>query len=224
MTAGPRVVDRVKIDPNTLELKFHVIADKAPVGICGSGLIDLTAELFTSGMIDIRGKFKPSVCRERLFEKDGLRYLTVVPESMSGTGSVLAISQADIDSLIRSKAAMFTILETVTNTVGIPFSELSSFYVAGAFGSLINPESAITIGMMPDIPLERYKSLGNSSLEGATLILFGEEHLHRIDAIRDNVTYLELNVNQDFMNRFSAAKFIPHTDPSLFPGIKEGSS
>jgi len=127
-----------------------------------------------------------------------------------------------MDSLIRSKAAMYTILETITTSVGMTLKDLKRFYVAGTFGSFIDPRSAITIGMLPDLPAESYKSLGNSSLGGATLALTSADGLEEMDRIRDRITYLELNVNQEFMNRFSAAKFLPHTDPSLFPSVKVG--
>jgi uncharacterized 2Fe-2S/4Fe-4S cluster protein (DUF4445 family) len=141
----------------------------------------------------------------------------VVPADKSATGSDLTISQADLDSLIRSKAAMYTILETITTSVGITLKDLSSFFVGGTFGSFIDPRAAIAIGMLPDLPLESYKPLGNSSLGGAALALTSVDFLKEIDGIRDRITYLELNVNQEFMNRFSAAKFLPHTDASLFP-------
>jgi uncharacterized 2Fe-2S/4Fe-4S cluster protein (DUF4445 family) len=151
---------------------------------------------------------------------DGIANLVVVPAADSATGADLTISQADLDSLIRSKAAMYTILRTITASVGVALKDLEAFYVAGTFGSFINPASAITIGMLPDLPMERYKPLGNSSLGGAALALTSENCLDTIDAIRDRITYLELNVNQEFMNRFSAAKFLPHTDPTRFPSIK----
>jgi uncharacterized 2Fe-2S/4Fe-4S cluster protein (DUF4445 family) len=219
MTAGPGVIDKVAVDTHTRNFDIHTIEDKTPRGICGSGLIDLAAHLFLSGMIDIRGKFVPSVCGSRLKEKDGVPYLAVVPAKESATGEDLVISQIDLDSLIRSKAAMFTILETITMSVGMDLQELSTFYVAGTFGSFINPKSAISIGMIPDLPLDAYKPLGNSSLGGASQILISPERLEEIDAIRDRITYLELNVNQEFMNRFSAAKFLPHTNTSLFPSV-----
>ena len=143
-----------------------------------------------------------------------------MPAEHSATGSDLTVSQVDLDSLIRSKAAMYTILETITASVGITPQELDLFYVAGTFGSLIDPQSAIAIGMLPDLPLERYRPLGNSSLGGAALPLQSAKYLAEIDRIRDRITYLELNVNQDFMNRFSAAKFLPHTNTKLFPSVK----
>ena len=146
-------------------------------------------------------------------------HLIVVPKSRSATGNNLSISQADLDSLVRSKAAMYTILETITASVGISLRDIGDFFVAGTFGAYIRPESAIGIGMLPDLPRETYQSIGNSSLAGATKVLTGNAEMAEIDLIRNRITYMELNVNQDFMNRFSAAKFIPHTDKTLFPSF-----
>jgi len=224
MTAGPGVIDKIVINPDTREFDIHTIEEKPPRGICGSGVIDLAAQLYLGGMIDIRGKFRPSNCGNRLKEIDGLLHLTVVPADQSGTGSDLTISQADVDSLIRSKAAMYTILETITMSVGVTLRDLKRFYVAGTFGAFIDPRSAITIGMLPDLPIESYQPLGNSSLQGAALALTSPDCLAEIDRIRDRITYLELNVNQEFMNRFSAAKFLPHTNHSLFPSVRTQTS
>jgi uncharacterized 2Fe-2S/4Fe-4S cluster protein (DUF4445 family) len=220
MTAGPGVIDQISLETDTLEFRIHTIGDLPPKGICGSGVIDLAAKLFQAGMIDVRGKLVPTVCGSRIKKINGLLHLVVVPAERSDTGSDLTISQADLDSLIRSKAAMYTILETITASVGIAPQDLESFYVAGTFGSFINPGSAIAIGMLPDLPLDRYKPLGNSSLGGAALVLQSDKYHDEIDQIRDRITYLELNVNQDFMNRFSAAKFLPHTNKKLFPSVK----
>ena len=220
MTAGPGVIDQIKVDAKTLAFDIHTIDNLPPAGICGSGVIDLAAQLFLCGMIDSRGQLVPAVCGPKLKQIDGLLHLVIVPAEKSATGSDLTISQADLDSLMRSKAAMYTILETITGSVGIAPHELASFYVAGTFGSFINPESAISIGMLPDLPRNRFKSLGNSSLGGATLALESDTYHAQINQIRERITYLELNVNQDFMNRFSAAKFLPHTNTSLFPSVK----
>ncbi len=220
MMAGPGVIDKVRIDPQSRRIEVRTIGNRPPVGICGSGLIDLAAQLFVAGMIDIRGKFRPEACGRLLTVEQGLARLTVVPAAESGTGRDLTISQADLDSLIRSKAAMYTILETITATVAMDLNRLERFYVAGTFGSFIDPRSAITIGMLPDLPLDSYHALGNSSLGGATLALLSRAVPGTVTRIRDRITYLELNVNQDFMNRFSAAKFIPHTDLSRFPSVK----
>jgi uncharacterized 2Fe-2S/4Fe-4S cluster protein (DUF4445 family) len=219
-TAGPGVIDRIAIDPDSLKFTIHTIDDQPPRGICGSGVIDLAAALFRSGMIDIRGKLLPEHCGDRFQLKDGLGQLTLVPADLSATGEDLGVTQADLDSLVRSKAAMYTILETITGSVGMQQQDLETFFVAGTFGAYIDPASAIAIGMIPDLPLQCYRSIGNSSLGGATRMLENHECFDRVDLIRDGITYMELNVNQDFMNRFSAAKFLPHTDISRFPSVR----
>lgn len=220
MNAGPGVIDRIAIDRQTGTFDLHTIDDLPPKGICGSGMIDMMAQLFIAGMVDVRGKFVPSVCKDRLAESDGICRIVLADAEISATGKELSISQVDIDSLIRSKAAMYTILETIARYVGITFADLCAFYIAGTFGSFINPRSAITIGMIPDLADATYQSLGNSSLGGAAMILTDRSTLDEVEQIRDRITYLELNVNQEFMNRFSAAKFLPHTDPSLFPSVR----
>jgi uncharacterized 2Fe-2S/4Fe-4S cluster protein (DUF4445 family) len=115
---------------------------------------------------------------------------------------------------------MYSILQVmVEHTAGMSFQDLEHFYVAGTFGSFIDPGSAISIGMLPDIPMDRFKVLGNSSLEGAALFINNPDLLNEIEIIRQRLTYVELNVNQEFMNIFSGAKFYPHTDRSRFPSV-----
>jgi uncharacterized 2Fe-2S/4Fe-4S cluster protein (DUF4445 family) len=171
-------------------------------------------------MIDLRGKFVLERCGKRLRDMDGSHHFVVVSAEDSATGRDLTLAQTDIDALLRSKAAMFTILTTITNMVNVSMKDIGRFYIAGTFGTYIDPRSAIAIGMVPDLPLERYEPLGNTSLEGATEALVSKRAVKRIREIRDRITYVELNVNQEFMNLFSAARFIPHTDRSLFPSVR----
>jgi uncharacterized 2Fe-2S/4Fe-4S cluster protein (DUF4445 family) len=220
MTAGPGVIDRITIDPSTGRVKIHTIEEKPAVGICGSGMIDLAAGLFLSGMVDIRGKFSQKVCGEKFREIEGIPSFILVDKKDSGTGRDISLSQVDLNSLTSSKAAMYTILEVIVkNTAGLEFEDLGKFYVAGTFGSFINPLSAISIGMLPDIDLSKFKVLGNSSLGGACLLLKDPSVFDRIMEIRRSITYIELNVNQEFMNMFSGAKFYPHTDRARFPSV-----
>jgi uncharacterized 2Fe-2S/4Fe-4S cluster protein (DUF4445 family) len=219
--ACPGAIDRVVIDPQTRRFELHTIEDQPPVGICGSGVIDLAAQLFLAGMIDIRGQLVPEACDGRLVAGPHGQTLEIAPPPAGIDQTGLAVGQAEFDSLIRSKAAMYTILETITSAVGLKPAELETFFVAGTFGAFIDPDSAITIGMLPDLPRKSYRPLGNSSLEGAKRLLSDPAALSQIDAIRDGITYMELNVNQDFMNRFSAAKFLPHTNIDLFPSVRE---
>ena len=221
MTAKPGVIDRVRVDRSTKDLILHTIGEEAPVGICGSGMIDLAASLFTSGRIDIRGKLVPEACGQRLTDEDGIPAFELVAGADSGTGRPIRLSQLDLNSLTSAKAAMYTILEViVSQTAGLSFSDLEQFYVAGTFGSFINPDSAITIGMLPDIPTDRFQVLGNTSLKGAEQLLTETAAFDRVMAVRDTITYIELNVNQGFMNLFSGAKFYPHTDTSRFPSVR----
>jgi uncharacterized 2Fe-2S/4Fe-4S cluster protein (DUF4445 family) len=224
---GPDILARIHFaaQPEGLEKLNALIIDglnAAILNLCKDNQLEPQNiyALSVAGMLDVRGRFVPAICGSRLKEIDGMLHLVVVSADQAATNADLTISQADVDSLIRSKAAMYTILETITASVGISFEKLETFYVAGTFGSFINPRSAISIGMLPDLPLERYKPLGNSCLGGAALALTSDKYLDEIDDIRNRITYLELNVNQEFMNRFSAARFLPHTDPTRFPSVK----
>jgi len=220
MMAGPGAIDKVIIDGATGEVRVRTIQDVRPVGICGSGLIDLAAQLFLAGMIDVQGKFIAGKCGKKLKEIEGILNFIVVSSEASATGFDLTLAQTDIDSLLRSKAAMFTILSTVTSMVNVSLKDIANFFVAGTFGAYIDPRSAITLGMLPDLPPETYKPLGNTSLAGATKVLLSRKAKAKAYEIRDKITYVELNVNQEFMNLFSAARFIPHTDPTLFPSVR----
>jgi uncharacterized 2Fe-2S/4Fe-4S cluster protein (DUF4445 family) len=220
MTAGDGVIDRVWIESESKRLEFHVLGGGKPRGICGSGLIDLAACLFRSGRIDLRGRLVPDACADAYEMLEGVAHLVLVPAAESASGRDLTIGQHSLTSLKKAKAAMFTILETLTASVGTVLEDVSVFFVAGTFGSVIDPESAVTIGMLPDIPRLRFQVLGNSSLGGATRLMLNASLIDDVHAIRKRVTYLELNVNQDFMNRFSGAQFFPHTDPSRFPSVR----
>ncbi len=220
MTAGPGVIDQVTIDPLTRQVEIHTIDGKKPLGICGSGMIDLASGLFLSGMMDIQGKLIPQACGDRFTEMEGIGSFVLVDPESSGTGQKICLSQVDLNSLTSSKAAMYTILEVIVKkTAGLEFEDLETFYVAGTFGSFIKPASAISIGMLPDIDPSRFKVLGNSSLGGAALVLKDPDAFARVMEIQKRITYMELNVNQEFMNLFSGAKFFPHTDRSRFPSV-----
>ena len=220
MTAAPGVIDSVEIDPESGHFSLHVLGGGKPHGICGSGLLDLAGQLFLKGMLDSRGKLRPDKCAHRYWQQDGVGHLLLVSAQDSGSGESLSISQVELDSLVRSKAAMYAILETAAASVGLSLQEVEKFYVGGTFGTYIRPESAIALGMLPDLPLERFVTLGNSSLAGATELLYSREKYQELIEIKEKITYLELNVNQEFMQRFSAAKFLPHTEAGLFPSVQ----
>ena len=221
MRAGIGAIEHCSIDPATGDLDYATIGDAPARGICGSGVIDLVAGLYLARIIDIRGKFRkdqPQAAGRFVEQDDGLAYVVVVPEE-GDQGKPVLLSQVDIDALMRSKAAMYSILTTITNQVGVAFEDLHRIYVAGAFGKHISPRQAIVLGMLPDLELGVYEPLGNSSLAGAELILLDQEARERSRQVVAKVTYIELNVNQEFMIRFSGCRFIPHTDHALFPSV-----
>jgi uncharacterized 2Fe-2S/4Fe-4S cluster protein (DUF4445 family) len=222
MRAGPGAVEHVSIDPETGAVSCRTIDNEPARGICGSGMIDLVAELYLNRAIDIRGKLRAAeqvpLLAGRLVENDEGRAFVVVPEEEAADSAVM-LSQLDLDAMMRSKAAMYAILTTLINQVGLDFKDLHRIYVAGAFGRHISPKQAITLGMLPDLPLSTFEPVGNSSLAGAEMILLDQEARDRSGKVAGKITYVELNVNQEFMIRFSGSRFIPHTDHTLFPSV-----
>jgi len=219
MRAGPGAIERVSFDQTTKEIVCQTIGDERPMGICGSGIIDLVAALYLARYIDVRGKFRQEAAGDRLsFGAQGPIF-TVVPAHEAADNRAVTLEQVDLDALMRSKAAMYAILTTIVNQVGVTFDDLDQIYVAGAFGRHIDPKQAITLGMLPDLPIDTFRPVGNSSLKGAEMVLLDPEARKRCRTIVNNITYIELNVNQEFMMRFSGSKFIPHTDSSLFPSV-----
>jgi len=221
MRAEKGAIEHCTIDPESGGIDYQTIGSTPARGICGSGVIDLVAGLYLARIIDIRGKFRPEQPQAdgRLIQQGESLAYVVVPGEESGLGEPILLSQVDIDALMRSKAAMYSILATITNQVGVSFHDLHKIYVAGAFGKHISPRQAIVLGMLPDLPLEVYNPLGNSSLAGAELMLTDGSVRERCREVVAKVTYVELNVNQEFMIRFSGSRFIPHTDHKLFPSV-----
>jgi uncharacterized 2Fe-2S/4Fe-4S cluster protein (DUF4445 family) len=179
-----------------------------PEGICGSGMVSLLYELYRAGMIDKSGSLVDSehittVENEKAFSID------------CGCSDALYITQAEIQNFMKSKAAMFTLLLVLTRSVGISFSDIRNVYVSGALGTGINPTKAIGIGMLPAWPAEIVKPLGNSSLEGARMLLVDGELVHTINAIVEKITYKHMHDDPEFMKEFLGAVFIPHTNPEL---------
>ncbi len=219
MRAQKGAIERVKISPKDLSVEYKTIGNVRPKGLCGSAIIDLLAEMFRAGLVDQTGKLMPSKDPDRMrMIQDEWAYI-VADETETATGKPVYITQSDIKNLIRSKGAMYTILNVVIQSVGIDFDDIDNFFVAGAFGNYIDPENAIIIGMLPDIPLEKFHALGNSAGMGAVKVLLDKNARKELDEICERITYLEMNVRGDFMNQLTGALFLPHTDLSRFPSV-----
>lgn len=181
---------------------------EAPEGICGSGMVSLLYELYTNGMIDQSGAL---IDGEQVTTIDGEKTFSIACDCRDA----LYISQNEIQSFMKSKAAMFTLLLALTRSVGISFSDIESVFVSGALGTGINAEKAAGIGMLPAWPAKIVKSLGNSSLEGARMLLADRGLMDTAAAIVEMITYKPMQDDPEFMKEFLGAVFIPHTNPDL---------
>ena len=219
MQAAPGAIERVRIDPETLKIELKTIGEEKPRGLCGSGVIDLLAQMFLAGLIDQRGKFLPERWPERFRTINGELAFILVPAEESATGKPIYVTQGEVKSIIRSKGAMYTILTVLCQSIGLDFKDIHRFYIAGSFGNYIDPEMAVLIGMLPDVPLERFVPLGNAAGKGTIEFLKNREAFSELKQILANLTYLEMNVRPEFMQLLTGALFLPHTDLSLFPNV-----
>jgi uncharacterized 2Fe-2S/4Fe-4S cluster protein (DUF4445 family) len=220
MMAVPGAIDRVRIDRDNLKPSYHVLGEGKAAGICGSGLIDLIAEMFMSGILTVQGKITRQIRSPRIVDTaDGPAYVVALGAETIDAQDLL-ISEIDIGIFLKSKAAMYTILTVITRKVGLRFDDLKRFYVAGAFGNYIDPSMGIKIGMLPDLPLETYQGLGDTVGCGAAMTLVDRSVFQDIEKVCKQITYIELNVNVELMNEFRGALFLPHTDPRLFPSVR----
>ena len=214
MRADAGAVDKVKISDGKIHV--HVIGDPSeeirPKGICGSGIIDLIAELFLEGWIDLRGKFA-SEKTDLIQKRDGQFCIEYAPG--------LYFYQKDIDEFILTKAAAHTMVEIMLQESGLELDQADRFYVAGSFGKHVSKESAITIGMYPDMDREQIINAGNSSLEGARKLLLNKELIADIDQILEEMVYIQFAEVDDFLEQMVAAQALPHTDYRKYPTVME---
>jgi uncharacterized 2Fe-2S/4Fe-4S cluster protein (DUF4445 family) len=219
MIATSGAIQDFNIDPVTLELTLHTIGGEKPRGICGSGLINTIAGLLEARVIGQNGKFNTDLKTSRIREgDDGYEYVL----SWAGeteTGKDIVITEVDIDNLIRAKAAMYAGCQTLSNSVGVNLCDLEQVIIAGAFGSHIDIARSITVGLLPDIPQERFVFVGNGSLTGARLTSFSTDLLDDARKVAVMMTNLELSERVDFMNNYVAALFLPHTHSEEFPSV-----
>ena len=191
-----------------------------PVGLCGSGIIDVICELFIHGIINAKGQIVSEGSRIHRNEYGIGSYVIAFKEDADSVKDV-EITEVDIDNFIRAKGAIFSAINIMLSSLDFDVSMIDDVYVAGGIGSGINMKNAVTIGMLPDIPMEKYHYIGNSSLSGAYAILLSEQAMHKVKEIGRNMTYMELSTNPRYMDEFVAACFLPHTNASLFPTTEE---
>ena len=219
MRATDGAIDSCTIDPKTMEPSYTTIGNaEHPVGICGSGIIDVIAELFRAGIINGKGKFSREGRRIRRDENGMGSYVLAFRED-AGAARDVEINEVDIDNFIRAKGAIFSATMTMLGSMGMDPSMLGRVYVAGGIGSGINMKNAVTIGMLPDIDPSLFSYIGNSSLSGAYAMLTSSQAREKVDELARSMTYLELSTEPGYMDAFVAACFLPHTDANLFPSL-----
>ncbi len=218
MRATDGAIEAVQIDKETMTPTLKIVGDagQKPVGLCGSGIIDVIAELYRTSIISAKGQFVREGARVA-HDAHGMGRYILATAGESETGREIAITEVDIESFIRAKAAIFSAIHTMLASLDMDVSVLEHVYVAGGIGSGINMENAVRIGMLPDIDRSLFEYVGNSSLAGAYAMTLSDAANEKIHELAQGMTYLELSTHPGYMDEFVAACFLPHTDAGLFP-------
>ena len=218
MRATDGAIEACTIDKDTMEPNLTIVgeAGQKPVGICGSGIIDIISELYRCGIINARGLFAREGSRVK-HDQHGMGRYVIATSEESETGREVSINEVDIDNFIRAKGAIFSAIDTLLQSVDMTVDMIDHVYVAGGIGSGINMKNAVNIGMLPDVELEKFSYIGNSSLAGAYAMVVSDQAIEKCAEVMANMTYLELSTYPGYMDSFVAACFIPHTDRNLFP-------
>lgn len=220
MRAAPGAIEGILIDPDTYEPMIKTIDAKPALGICGSGIINIISQMLRLGILNQNGKYAQTLGTDRLREgRSGYEYV-ICRAAESGLDEDIVLTEVDLDNILRAKAAMFSGYTCLLDKLGLSVDALDRVIIAGAFGSFINLEHAVTIGLLPDIPRDKFSFIGNSSLKGARLAVTDRTLFNRSRDIARSMTNIELSEDPSYMDNFMAALFLPHTRAELFPSVR----
>jgi uncharacterized 2Fe-2S/4Fe-4S cluster protein (DUF4445 family) len=220
MRATRGAIEEIWINSQTHEPTYRVIGNVKPRGICGSGLISLLAEMFMTGVVDKGGNLNTNLGSPRIREGEhGLEYV-VAWANETQHGKEIFITHVDIDNLLRAKGAIYAGYTVLADSVGVPMELIEQMLIGGSFGKYINVEKAVQIGLLPDLPWERFQFLGNTSVRGAYYALLDRTARERIKEAASRMTYIELSADNSFYEAFVSALFLPHTELSRFPSVE----
>jgi len=219
MRATAGAIEEIWIDHRTYEASYETIGGLPARGICGSGMIGLLAEMFVTGILDKAGKIRRDLPTPRVRVGDHGGEYVVVWANQSGVGTDIVINEVDIENLLRTKGAIYAGFSVLVQNIGLELADVEQVYIAGAFGQYINVEKAIQIGLLPDMPWDRFHYLGNTSVLGAFYSLLSRPLRREVIEIAKKMTYLELSADNTFYDQFMSALFLPHTDISSFPSV-----
>jgi uncharacterized 2Fe-2S/4Fe-4S cluster protein (DUF4445 family) len=219
MRATRGAIEEVWLNAATAEPTYRVIGGGKPRGICGSGLISLLAELFITDVIDKSGNLNKTMDSPRIrVGEHGDEYVVAWAEETEH-GRDIAITHPDIDNLLRAKAAIYAGFASLAQSVGVDLSDVSQLFIGGAFGQYLNVEKSVQIGLLPDLPWDKFHFLGNTSIKGAYMALLSRDMRAEIEVAATKMTYLELSADNTFYDQFTSALFLPHTDIDRFPSV-----
>ncbi len=220
MRAQKGAIQVIKIT-RKCDVTLETIGKERPKGICGSGYVDLLAELFRNNIISRDGKLKSKIESPRIRQGEHGQEFVVVFKKDAAVDHDIVITEEDIENLKRSKGAIYSAISILFRKLGIEIKDLKRFFIAGGFGTCLNIENAITIGLLPDLKRDRFNFVGNTSIVGAHQILLSYEAMKKAEDIAKKITYLELSVEPQYMDEYMSSLFFPHTDVSRFPSVKE---
>jgi uncharacterized 2Fe-2S/4Fe-4S cluster protein (DUF4445 family) len=219
MRATKGAIEEVWIHSDTHEPTYRVIGGGKPRGICGSGLISLMAELFVTGAIDRGGRVNLSLDTPRVRTGNHGPEFVVVWADETETGRDIVLTNVDVENLMRAKAAIYAGYHVLARSVGVELEDIQQFLIGGSFGQYVNVEKAIQIGLLPDLPWDRFEFLGNTSVQGTYMALISRQAHDQVVKVSQGMTYIELSADNTFFDAFTGALFMPHTDMSRFPSV-----
>jgi len=219
MRASRGAIQKVKITPGDFQVTYNTIGEVKPRGICGSGYIDIIAQMLRAGLLDKDGKIK-TIEHKRIRDGEFGREFVLAFKEETDSSSDIIISEADIENIKRAKAAIYSAASALVKHMALDFSKIKKFFIAGGFGTYIDMNNAISIGLLPDLDRLKFIFVGNSSLAGARATLLSYEAMKKANEIAKKITYFELSVEPGYMDEYMAALFFPHTDLSKFPSVK----
>jgi uncharacterized 2Fe-2S/4Fe-4S cluster protein (DUF4445 family) len=221
MRAATGAIEKVRIDPETLEVKYWTIDDAKPRGICGSALVDVLAEMLKAGVIDATGTMNKELNSPRLRVCEGVPEFVLAWKKETSIGDDIVVTQRDVRELQLAKAAMNTGAMTLMRKKGVTEKDIDIVFIAGAFGSYIDPESSTVIGMHPEFPLEKVKVVGNAAGTGARMALVSKTCRKTAEEIHGKIRYVELAAEPCFQAEFMNSTFMPYADLNRFPRTSE---
>jgi len=219
MRASKGAIERVRIRNDHVDCQ--VIGGGKPTGLCGSGLIDISAELLKTGYINKAGRFTDDHPTARIRQGEEGNEFVIVFGSESELGRDITVTEADLATFIRSKGAIYTAAELLVKKMGFTFDDVQNIYISGGFGNYLDIKNAIMTGLLPDLPRSVFKFIGNASVQGAKMTMLSHEAMDETERIASKMTSFELSVEPEFMNEFSGSLFLPHTNIEKFPSVQK---